>query len=123
MPPLNLTRHCLESVAREQPDAVGFRFLHNDGRVDEWTFAETWDAIENAARNLIASGLAPGDRVLINLPHSPGYAFAFFGANLAGLVPIPVSPSLMSAEVAFLAKDSGARGAVSTPGSPPFQQR
>ena len=37
-----------------------------------------------------ASGLAPGDRVLIRLPHSPAYAFAFFAANLAGLVPISV---------------------------------
>ncbi len=116
--PLNLTRYCLETAAREQPDSIGFRFLHNNGHVDEWTFAETWKVIHAAAQNLLAAGLVPGDRVLICLPHSPEYAFAFFGANLAGLVPIPVSPSLTSDEVAFLASDSSARGAV-TAGTPP----
>jgi acyl-coenzyme A synthetase/AMP-(fatty) acid ligase len=46
--------------------------------------------------------------VLIRLPHSPEYAFAFFGANLAGLVPIPASPQLTSEEAEFLATDAEA---------------
>ena len=37
----------------------------------------------------MAFGFAAGDRILIRLPHSFEYAFAFFAANLAGLVPVP----------------------------------
>jgi acyl-coenzyme A synthetase/AMP-(fatty) acid ligase len=112
MPALNLTRYCLEHAARDQPNITAFRFIHNDGRVEEWTFAEAFDRCETTARALLATGLARGERVLVRLPHSPDYAFAFFGAVLAGLVPVPVSPSLTPEEVQFLASDSGAAAIV-----------
>jgi acyl-coenzyme A synthetase/AMP-(fatty) acid ligase len=50
--------------------------------------------------------LTPGERVLVRLPHSPEYAFAFFGATLAGLVPVPASPQLTAEEASFLVEDA-----------------
>jgi len=68
--------------------------------------------VQRIGRGLLACGLVPGDRVLIRLPHSPAYAFAFFGANAAGLVPIPASPQLTPEEAAFLATDAEAHALI-----------
>lgn len=105
-----------ESIGRRAVDErfarrPAFTFVDGD-RVASWTYEEAWRTIERRARGLIASGLEPGERVLVRLPHSAEYAFAFFGANLAGLVPVPCSPQLTADEVAFLAGDSGARVAI-----------
>ena len=107
--PLNLARWCLEARASgPQGDRPAFTFVHGDGRQERWTAAEAWARIERTARGLLDLGLQPGERVLIRLPHTPPYAFAFFGANLAGLVPIPASPALTADEAAFLAQDAEA---------------
>ena len=118
MAPLNLTRYCLEEAVRTQAGTVGFRFINNDGHVDSWTFGEVLGHVESAAGGFLAAGLAKGDRILVCLPHSPEYAFAFFGAVLACLVPVPVSPSLTREEVNFLASDSGARAVVTLEAPP-----
>ncbi len=108
-PPLNLARWCLEARASGPlGDRFAFTFVHGDGHEERWTAAEAWTRIERTARGLLALGLRPGERVLLRLPHAPSYAFAFFGANLAGLVPIPASPALTAEEAAFLAQDADA---------------
>jgi len=90
-----------------------FSFIEG-GEVQRWTYAEAWAEVRRIARGLLAWGLRPGDRVLIRLPHSPAYAFAFFGANLAGLVPIPASPQLTQEEAEFLASDSEAQATITS---------
>jgi len=44
-----------------------------------------------AARKLIGAGFAAGDRLLITADTWPGFFDAFFGAQYAGLLPVPVS--------------------------------
>jgi fatty-acyl-CoA synthase len=44
-----------------------------------------------AARRLIGAGFAPGERILITADTWPGFFDAFFGAQYAGLLPVPVS--------------------------------
>ncbi len=113
---LNLTRYCLQPRA-EQPDSAGrpaFTFVQ-DGREQSWSYAEVWERVQRIGRGLLARGLEPGDRVLVRLPHSPEYAFTFFGAVLAGLVPVPASPQLTPEEAAFLVEDAQARALVVTP--------
>ena len=113
---LNLARACLARHAAdpERASPPAFTFLHGD-RVEHWSYAEAWERVERIGRGLLARGLEPGDRVLVRLPHSPAYAFAFFGANAAGLVPIPASPQLTLEEAAFLATDAEPRAAFTTP--------
>ena len=116
--PLNIARACLEGWAAD-PEHAGrpaFTFLRGDGPDDAetWTYGEVWERVGRIARGLLARGLAPGDRVLVRLPHSPEYAFAFFGANAAGLVPIPASPQLTEGEAAFLVADAEPRAAFTT---------
>ena len=43
------------------------------------------------ARNLIGGGMGRGARVLMVADTSPGFCIAFFGAQYAGVVPVPVS--------------------------------
>jgi len=115
--PLNLARHCLEARALDPASAArpAFTFVDPESEDRTWTYAEVWTRIEAIARGLLATGIQPGDRVLVRLPHSPDYAFAFFGAALAGLVPIPASPMLTDEEATFLLEDSGATAIVAPP--------
>ena len=114
--PLNIARACLRARALDprSADRPAFTFLHGD-RAESWTYAEAWARVARSGRGLLARGLEPGDRVLVRLPHSPAYAFAFFGANAAGLVPIPASPQLTAEEAAFLAEDAQPSAAFTTP--------
>jgi acyl-coenzyme A synthetase/AMP-(fatty) acid ligase len=117
---LNLARWCLEARALDPTtadrEAFVFARSYEDASADErWTYAEAWARIERIARGLLARGLVPRDRVLLRLPHSPEYAFAFFGANAAGLVPIPASPLLTTDEATFLLEDAQARAVIATP--------
>ncbi|MGE0228444.1 MAG: class I adenylate-forming enzyme family protein [Dehalococcoidia bacterium] len=105
-----------ESIGRraafpEFADRPALTFVEADA-VRSWTYREVWQEIEVRAAGFATLGFTPGERVVIRLPHSAEYAFAFFGANLAGLVPVPASPQLTDAEVRFLIEDSGATGVV-----------
>ncbi len=119
-PALNLARYCLEGRALNPASANRVAFTmarsYSDAALDEsWTYAEVWERVRRIGRGLLARGLQRGDRVLIRLPHSPEYAFAFFGANVAGLVPIPASPQLTAEEAAFLLADADASAVITTP--------
>lgn len=116
---LNLTRYCLEARALDPLTAnrPAFTFVDSESDDRSWTYAEVWNRVETIAHGLLATGLNEGDRLLVRLPHSPEYAFTFFGATLAGLIPIPASPMLTDEESFFLLEDSGAT-AIVIPESP-----
>ena len=54
-------------------------------------------------------GLSSDDRVLIRLPNSIDYPVSFFGCLKQGAIAVPTSTLLSAPEVAYLAKDSGAK--------------
>ena len=121
--PLNLARLCLEVHAADPATAArpAFSFIGDAPggpaggryRSESWSYGELWERVAAIGRGLLARGLEPGDRVLVRLPHSPEYAFAFFGATLAGLVPIPASPQLTAEETEFLLADGAAAAVIS----------
>ncbi|MSQ42290.1 MAG: acyl-CoA synthetase [Dehalococcoidia bacterium] len=113
-PPLNLARWCIERHALDPAAAArpALSFVDAADGVTTWTYAEVWAHVQRIARGLRARGLATGERVLVRLPHSPEYAFAFMGATLAGLVPIPVSPMLTEGELRFLLQDTEAAAVI-----------
>ncbi|MGE3962403.1 MAG: class I adenylate-forming enzyme family protein [Dehalococcoidia bacterium] len=113
--PLNLARACLEHWATDPAHAArpAFTFIARDGDL-VFTFADVWERVQRIGRGLLAAGLVPGDRILVRLPHSPDYAFAFLGAAVAGLVPIPANPTLTPEEAAFLLEDADAAALVCT---------
>lgn len=119
---LNITRYCLEQWAYDNSTASkpAFTFARKNKKNDTWTYQEVWNLVQSIGKGYIKLGLKKGDRVLIRLPHSPEYAFAFFGANIAGLIPIPASPQLTNEEASFLLEDSGATCIVQSSTAQPF---
>jgi fatty-acyl-CoA synthase len=57
-------------------------------------------------------GVARGDRVLVALQNSPQYVVAYYAIMRANAVVVPINPMNKTAEVAYIAGDSGARSAI-----------
>ncbi len=55
------------------------------------TYTELGAHAHRLASDLVAWGVAPGDRVALLLANRPEWAVAFFAAALAGAVPVPIS--------------------------------
>lgn len=73
------------------------------------SFAELAHKTSQFAQVLRNLGVKAGDRVLIRLPNSLDYPIAFLGAMKMGAISVPTSTLLTAEEVAYLAKDSGAK--------------
>ncbi len=98
-------------------------------RIDEWSRTRpeqlafiseeaslTWSAY--AARSdrfgalLLASGIAPGERVAIMLPDGPGVHVAFVGCEKAGIIVMGIGPKAGDEELRHLIQKSGASALV-----------
>lgn len=72
------------------------------------TFAELDALADRAAAGIAALGVAPGDRVLLQLPNSAEFAVALFGLLRAGAVPVMCLPGHRLAELTHFAEVSRA---------------
>ncbi|KUO67211.1 MAG: AMP-dependent synthetase [Alphaproteobacteria bacterium BRH_c36] len=106
-----MARYCLAGAAATTPDKPALIVVTalDANEPDEiWTFAELEDAVLRIAAGLRCNGLQPGDRLLIQLDNTPLYPIVFFGAQAAGIVPLPASSTLTPTELEFLLFDSRA---------------
>lgn len=71
---------------------LGLTFLDARERETELSFAELYERARRAAGGLRELGIRRGDRVAIVLSTGPAFMDAFFGAVLAGAVPVPLYP-------------------------------
>ena len=104
--------HMLRASVQRDPDAPSV--LEVGG--ERLTFAELWDRAARVAGGLRDAGVKPGDRAAIRLPNGVDWVLAFWGAQLAGVVAVPVNTRFTEPEVAYVVSDSGARH-VFTPGA------
>ena len=72
------------------------------------TYAEYGEAVESAARGLIAAGLKPGEVVAIFLPNSWEFCIAYHAVALAGAIPTLLNPTYREREVRYQLENSGA---------------
>jgi len=113
--------------ARDEPDRSAFTFA---GR--EHTFGALWAASGQVARALGSSpGESPdrprdhapteqhGERIVLVLPNGPDFFAAFFGAQRAGAVPVPIFPQSGVERIAHIAGLSGASRVILDPDTPP----
>jgi fatty-acyl-CoA synthase len=77
------------------------------------SYAELRERVDAMAGFLqSACGVKRGDRVMIALQNSPQYVMAYYAVMRADAVIVPVNPMNRTAEIAYLASDSGARVAI-----------
>jgi len=73
------------------------------------TFTDLWDRAGRVAGGLRDSGVQRGDRVAIRYGNGVDWVMAFFGAQLAGAVAVPVNTRFAEPEVDYVVNDSGAK--------------
>jgi acyl-coenzyme A synthetase/AMP-(fatty) acid ligase len=117
-PRFNIAAYAIGRAARATPGKTALIVIEEPGKppAETWTYAALEKAVLNVAGGLAASGLAPGERLLIRLENRSDYAIVFLGAIAAGLVPIATSTHLTEDEAQFLIADSGAAAVAVAPG-------
>ncbi len=105
---MNLARYCLTNAAPD-PEKTALEVVGEGGTVLEvWSYAALTEKVLAVAAGLKASGLEPGDRVLLRIGHSSDFPLLFFGAIAGGYIPVPTSALLTASETAAILSDSGA---------------
>ena len=91
----------LVRAADRDPDHEAIVFPH-----DRSTFSSLLERSIERARSLVALGVAPGDHVGILMPNHMDVAEVFFGASLAGAIPVPINARFKERELAYVARDA-----------------
>lgn len=74
------------------------------------SYADIDDAADRMAHGLLTLGIAPGDRVVVQLPNVPEFLTVLFGLLRAGIIPVLSLPAHRRAEIEHLARTSDAVG-------------
>jgi long-chain acyl-CoA synthetase len=99
----------LAGAAAEQfGEHVAARYKR-DGEWRDLTFAQAAARIEELALGLIATGIAPGDRVAILANTRVEWALVSLATSAAGAVVVPVYPTNAASECEWVLGDSGTR--------------
>lgn len=75
-----------------------------------WTRAQLWESVARRAAGLRATGLEPGDRVVVQLPNTGDFVVTFLAMLWAGVIPVLALPGHRRAELRHIASTAGARG-------------
>ncbi|MEK6303700.1 MAG: AMP-binding protein [Acidobacteriota bacterium] len=70
-------------------------------------YRQLWDRSARVAGGLKALGINRGDRVAIRLGNGLDWCLAFFGAQMAGAIAVPVNTRFSESEVEYVVSDSG----------------
>ncbi|WP_067531057.1 (2,3-dihydroxybenzoyl)adenylate synthase [Nocardia crassostreae] len=93
----------LRDAARRWPDRPAV--------LTDWeqtSYADLDAAADRMAHGFLALGIAPGDRVVVQLPNVPEFPAVLFGLLRAGIIPVLTLPAHRRAEIEHLTKLSGA---------------
>jgi acyl-CoA synthetase (AMP-forming)/AMP-acid ligase II len=72
------------------------------------SYRQLWDGSARVAGGLKRQGINRGDRVAIRLGNGLDWCLAFFGAQMAGAIAVPVNTRFSEPEVEYVISDSGA---------------
>jgi 2-aminobenzoate-CoA ligase len=106
--PLNACAALLDrTIARFGPDRpalIGF----GPGGAVRWTYGEVLERVSRTAAGLAATGVRPGDRVLLRMPDSPETVVVQLAVWRLGGIVVPSSVLEAAGEVTFMANDTEA---------------
>lgn len=112
----------VEQAAAAAPTAPAVTDASVDGP-RTLTYAELDAAVRSRAAGLIAAGLRPGQRAVLQLNNSAQFAITLLGLLRAGLVPVMALPAHRIAEIAHLAAAAGAVAYLTEDGRRGFDYR
>jgi acyl-coenzyme A synthetase/AMP-(fatty) acid ligase len=95
--PFNLAGHVL-ALGAKTPDKTALEIVGMSA-TERWSFADLKAAILGCGTGLLALGVRRGDCILLRLGNEAAFPIAFLGAVAAGIIPVPTSAQLTSAEV------------------------
>ena len=101
----------LARAARRSPDRVALVAVEDDRPRRQWTYQELLADAELVAKALLAR-FEPGDHVAVWSANRYEWTLLEWGCALAGIVLVTVNPALRDREVAYVLKQSRARGIV-----------
>ncbi|MGD9701306.1 MAG: long-chain fatty acid--CoA ligase [Acidimicrobiia bacterium] len=93
--------------AQQTPGRVAMR-EKNLGIWQEYTWAQLWERIADAAHGLMALGIEPGDRVSIHAEDRPEWIILDLATVAVRAITVGLYPTNPPAEVEYLLTDSGA---------------
>ena len=93
-------------------DAPAFGRILPSLEVEYLSYREVLARVRSVAGALEALGIGAGERVAIMSPNRLEWALADYGCLCAGVVDVPVYPTLTAHQVAYILKDSGSRAVV-----------
>lgn len=108
----------LRKAAARWPDRVA---VADD--TGSYSYAELDELATRGAAGFAALDVEPGDRVLVALPNSSGFAVVLFALLRAGAIPVLCLPGHRLAELGHFAEVSGAVGLVITDAAGGFDYR
>lgn len=87
--------HIIEALEKAAESGPGFfNVLDRKNQENILSFAKVLDAGRRAANFLLNRGVRRGQRIIILLPTSEEFLTSFFGALMAGAVPVPIASPL-----------------------------
>ncbi|RDE07844.1 (2,3-dihydroxybenzoyl)adenylate synthase [Pelagibacterium lacus] len=95
--------HMLRERAARWPDRVAVV-----GGEERWTYGDLLARAERIAAGLLALGLRPGDRVVVQLPNIPEFFAVIFGLFRARLIPVYALPAHRLTEITHFARKAEA---------------
>jgi long-chain acyl-CoA synthetase len=95
-----IDRHGSRAALQRMPDAE---------RVESLSYRDVLERVRLVTAALQAHGLARGDRVGIISENRPEWALADYGCLCAGVLDVPIYPTLTAHQVGYLLQDSGTR--------------
>ena len=93
----------------EQPREKHLLWRDADRQWRSLSTHELVEAVDHLSRGLHARGLVKGDRVALLSRNSPRWMMSDHAQQRAGLVTVPIYPTLTPAQVRYIVEDSGAR--------------
>jgi len=94
----------IERAAKKWPNRAAIIYLGQ-----EISYRKLVEQVRRFATALHGLGLKKGDKFMLYIPNCPQFLIAYFGAQLIGAVPVPVSPIYTPHEIKYLIEDAEAK--------------
>jgi crotonobetaine/carnitine-CoA ligase len=98
-----------QAVANPDLDILTFE---NEGEIEVLTFRQLWDNAQRLAVALRGIGMRKGDRFALLIQNHPEFVELMVASAILGTVIVPIDPRTRGAKLAYMLRDSDARGVV-----------